>query len=315
MENCQRNFFVKWFTRIMSLIGFCVCMVLIFGIFFNHKLVKKYNSENVAHIKINGAIITSEETDSLFRGYDFTIADDVISLLEDIEKDKSIKAILVEINSPGGTPVASAEIANALNKCKVPKVSWIRETGASGAYWVAMVTDFIVCHPMSITGSIGVLANSFGFEKVLELLKIEFRRQVAGSFKDIGSPYRAETEDEKQYIQNIINQIHEEFIKAFIAGRKLDESTARETANGLFYTGTDALDKKLVDKLGSKDEVLEWLKTQIKEEPVLRAYDAEGSFFQNLMKKMQVFFRKTGFSLSRGAIGGVLNSSYGLQLK
>lgn len=277
---------MKWFVRLMAMIGMVSCFLLLIGVIFSQKLTSNKKS-NVAHIKLSGTLTSFEDSGKIFKRYGQLSSGQIIKIFENISAKKDIKGILLEINSPGGTPVASEEIARAVKECPLPVVAWIREVGASGAYWVAMASDHIVAHPLSITGSIGVLANNFGLEEILEKFQIKYRRMVAGEFKDIGTPFRPQTEKEKAYLQDLLNQVHEEFIQAFTSYRKLEPAKARELANGLFYTGRNALANKMIDQLGGKSEALAWLEKKIKEPVVLLQTGQGFSFFNSLLQGMQ----------------------------
>lgn len=276
------NSIKKWLTRILVFIGL-ITVITGLAAKFMHKDLSRYKEGNVAHVRIEGPIFCGSEGSRLFSSREEVTSDNIIELLEEIKDNPKIKAVLFEINSPGGSPVASEEIARAITGLKLPTVAWIRETGASGAYWVAMAASYIVAHPLSITGSIGVLANSFGFEDLLQTLKLKYRRQVAGNMKDIGSPFREPTPEEQTYLQGVLNQIHQVFIDAFSRARKIAPEKARELANGVFYTGLDAKDKNLVDALGGKKEALDWIEKKIKEPVILVDYAGQNNFIESLL--------------------------------
>ena len=132
-------------------------------------------SGNVALIPIQGVIVGSEDSEFLFESV--TSSQDAVEFIEKADKNPSIKAIILEINSPGGSAVASEEIANAVRKTNKTTVAWIREVGASGAYWVASASDKIVASPMSITGSIGVISSYLEFSKLFEKYGVPQRRK------------------------------------------------------------------------------------------------------------------------------------------
>lgn len=272
----------KWLTRILVFIGL-ITVLSGLAAKFMHKDLSRYKEGNVAHVRIEGPLVCSSEANGLFASREEVTSDSLIRILEDIKNNPNIRAVLFEINSPGGSPVASEEIAGAIKELKLPTAAWIRETGASGAYWVAMSCSYIVAHPLSITGSIGVLANSFGFEDLMQTLKLKYRRQVAGNLKDIGSPFREPTPEEQTYLQGVLNQIHQVFIEAFSKARKMTPEKAKELATGIFYTGLDAKNKNLVDALGGKKEALDWLKTAIKEPVILVDYKGQGNLMETLL--------------------------------
>jgi len=173
------------------------------------------------------------------------------------DSDSSVKAILLEINSPGGYIVATEEISRAVEACDKPVVAWIREEGASGAYWVASSADLIVAEPASITGSIGVTASYLQYAGLLEKYGITYERLVTGKYKDMGSPYKELSSSERTMLQSKINVLNEQFIGHVSRARGMSESNVRALATGEIFLGSEALENGLVDQLGDKQAAFE----------------------------------------------------------
>jgi len=212
---------------------------------------------NVALISVKG-VITGDESGGLI-DQTTTASSSIVKLIKEAEEDPGIKAIVLEINSPGGSPVASDEIATAIKNTDKPTVAWIREIGTSGAYWIATATDHIIAHKLSLTGSIGVRASYLEFSGFLKRYNVTYQRLVAGKYKDTGSPFKQLTPEEETLLQAKINKIHEAFIKEVAQNRNLPEDTVRELANGMFYLGEEALTYGLIDEVGGREEVTEYL--------------------------------------------------------
>jgi protease IV len=231
---------------------------------------------NVALIPLKG-VIMGDSSDGLFD--DSTSSQDIIKLIEKADEDSRIKAIIIEINSPGGSPVASDEIAMALKKTNKTTVAWIREVGASGGYWVASATDHIVANRMSITGSIGVVASYLDFSGFIDRYNVSYERMVAGKYKDLGTPYKELTPEERAIFQNVLDDLHDEFIDEIAANRDMPRKDVEKVATGLFYLGSEAKRLGLVDELGSKDEVIAYIegKENIKADVV--TYRTTGDFW------------------------------------
>jgi len=176
-------------------------------------------SGNVALIDIDGIILGSKDSNFLFESV--TSSPETIELIEKADKNPNIKAIILEINSPGGSAVASEEIANAVKKVNKTTVAWVREAGASGAYWVASASDHIVANRVSITGSIGVIASYLEFPGLLEDHNITYRRLVAGKYKDIGSPFKEMTPQENAIFQRNLDDIRDYFVSAVAENRNM----------------------------------------------------------------------------------------------
>lgn len=195
-------------------------------------------TERVAMVKIEGILISSEH---------------VVEELNDYADDSSVKAIVIRIDSPGGGVVVSQEIYNAVKNAKKEGKKIIVSMGsvaASGGYYVAAAADKIVANPGTLTGSIGVKMEFANLEKLLEKIGVKGMVVKAGEFKDIGSPYRDMTAQEKKLLQDVIDDVHNQFIKAVAEGRNLPEADVRAIADGRIFTGQQALALKLVDQMG-----------------------------------------------------------------
>ena len=251
-------------------------------------------SGNVALISINGIILATEDSTSIFS--DVSPSQDIVELIEKADKNSNIKAIILEINSPGGSAVASQEIADAVAKANKTTVAWIREVGASGAYWVASASDHIVANRASITGSIGVIASYLEFPGLLEEYNVSYRRLVSGEYKDIGSPFKEMTKEEKELFQQDLDSIRDYFVSEVAENRHLSKKDVDKVANGLFYLGAQAKELGLVDQLGGKDDVIKYIekKDGIKAEIV--EYKKEKSLLEVLSKVLS----KQSFSVGQG---------------
>ncbi|HLC61193.1 MAG TPA: signal peptide peptidase SppA [Candidatus Nanoarchaeia archaeon] len=224
---------------------------------------------NVALIPIEGEITGSRDSGLSFGGA-VSLSPDIVEMIEKADKNPSIKAIIFEINSPGGSAVASQEIADAVQKTNKTKVAWIREVGASGAYWIASSSDYVVANRASVTGSIGVIASYLEFPGFLDRYNITYRRLVAGKYKDIGSPFKEMTSEEEAVFQESLDEMRDYFVSEVARNRHMNKKDVDKIANGLFYLGAQAKDYGLVDELGGKSEVINYIerKEKIKAEIV-----------------------------------------------
>ncbi len=202
-------------------------------------------NNGIALIHIDGAIQDA--------GADATGANPerLIRLLEKADKDDGIKAVLLRINSPGGTVSASQEIAMQVARMKKPVISDIGDTGASGAYYVASQSDEIVATPSSAVGSIGVILEAPNVEELMKKVGVTVTVIHEGAFKDIGSPFRSMTPTEAAILKQDIKPAYDQFIADVAKGRKLPEAKVREMATGLVWPGVVAKQMGLVDKLGN----------------------------------------------------------------
>ena len=264
--------------------------------------------DKIALIRIYGPITITETSEFPFQQQAATTN----SIIENIKKakgDKSVKAVILEINSPGGTVVATQELADAVSSINKPTVAYIREVGASGAYWVATSADKIVASPMSITGSIGVISSYLEFSKLFEKYGITYQRLASGEFKDTGSPYKELNPVEKQLLQRKLDIIYDYFVEAVAKNRNMSIGEVRKLADGSFYLGTEAKELGLVDYLGDKNLAINITKELAGlEKAEIITYKEKTSLFSYLTKL-------SSYYIGQG-IGSVLfNFNSGIEIK
>lgn len=238
-------------------------------------------------IEINGPI--AFQTTS--RAFSASGATHTLSQIEKLRQDMSVKGVLVRINSPGGTVGASQEIFNALRHLKqdrnIPVFVSIGDMGASGAYYVALAADKIYANPGSLVGSIGVLIGSINFSELAEAHGVSMNLYKSGPFKDILSGWRDATDAESALLNQMVKDVHDQFVSAVTAARGLDEVVTRELAQGQIYTGRTAKSVNLVDQLGGQREALAQLAAlvEIKGDPkIIRKDDVNFGSFLSLWK-------------------------------
>lgn len=183
---------------------------------------------------------------------------DVVEQLDEYEKARDIKAIVIRINSPGGGVVPSQEIYEKILKVRKNKnvVVSMGTVAASGGYYIALAAEHIVANPGTITGSIGVLMQ---FPQVHELLdRVGLRARVikSGAYKDTGSPLRDITDEELRILQAVVDDIHEQFVDAVKANRPIARENILKIGESMIFTGRQALDEGLVDQLGGLEDAI-----------------------------------------------------------
>lgn len=219
----------------------------------------EYETGNVAVIPVEGVIVAG--TGAVPTGV--ITSDRLIEDLERAAEAGGIEGVVLLVNSPGGSAVASEEIAAKVASFEKPIVAVIREVGASGAYWVASSADQVYANRMSVTGSLGVIGSYLSFGQFLRDWNVTHNRLVAGELKDIGTPFRELTPAEEEFLQDRLDRIHEFFIAAVQENRNLTEAELRPVADGRFLLGAEALAVGLVDDLGGKEEALAWLEKEL----------------------------------------------------
>lgn len=182
--------------------------------------------------------------------------------LEKALRDERIKAVVLRVNSPGGTVTASDIVYREIKKykqtAKVPIVAAQMGIAASGGYYISCAADKIMAHPTTICGSIGVIMHSFGFSGLFDMLGIESRVIKAGKWKDVGNPFDEMTEGERAILQQIVDDAYERFLSVVAQGRpNLKPDEIREIANGQIYTASHAMELGLIDKMGDLEDAIE----------------------------------------------------------
>jgi len=183
-------------------------------------------------------------------------------ILEDLKTfrdDSSIRAIVVRINSPGGSVGPSQEIMEEIIKTRKVKKVVIScgSLAASGGYYIASAGDLIMASPGTAVGSIGVIMQLANVEALTKKIGVDFFSLKAGALKDMGSPFKPMTPEEKAVFQGLLNNIHEQFIKDVATNRKLPVDKVRGLADGRVFTGQEGKELGLVDALGNFNDALE----------------------------------------------------------
>lgn len=183
---------------------------------------------------------------------------DTVRQLHDFTKSDKVKAIVLRVDSPGGVVGPSQEIWSAVRKAvaKKPVIVSMGSVAASGGYYVAVPATTIFANPGTITGSIGVLMKFSNIEGLLGKIGMKSFTLKTGKFKDSGSPVRAMSAEEQAMLQAVIDSTHGQFVRAVAEGRKLPEAKVREIADGRIFSGEQALQYKLIDRLGTLQDAI-----------------------------------------------------------
>lgn len=206
---------------------------------------------NIAVLPIEGIILPYTG----FGEFDLVTTPDLVNAFMDAaEEDDNIDGVLIEINSPGGTPVASHRIAERIHTSPLPVVGLVGDVGASGGYMVSAASDFLIASPMSDVGGIGVNMSYVEQSKQNEEDGLTYVQLITGKFKDIGSPDRPITDEEREYLQRDLDIIHNEFIDIVAEYRDLPRTQVVALADGASMPGARALDSDLIDALGDRPE-------------------------------------------------------------
>jgi len=184
----------------------------------------------------------------------------ILDQLDRVEENRSIKAVVLRLETPGGALAASQEIYQRIayirDELEIPVIASMGNVAASGGYYVALGCDSILANPGTITGSIGAVMMLPAYYDLLDKIGINFRVIKSGKFKDTGSPYRNMSEEEHAYLQDFLNDGFQQFRETVLKERDISEAELDPIADGRIFTGRQAVDLKLIDKLGGMDEAI-----------------------------------------------------------
>jgi len=200
---------------------------------------------NIGIIEINGMIFSSKK---------------IIEDMKAFRKEEGIKAIILRIDSPGGGIGPSQEIYREIIKTRREKkiIASMGSVAASGGYYVASAADGIIANPGTITGSIGVIMEYANIMEIAQKIGISPVVIKSGKYKDIGSPLRDLKDPEKKILQDLVDELHLQFVNDIAKARHIDVETVTNLADGRIYTGEKAMNLKLIDRLGNLDDAVSW---------------------------------------------------------
>ncbi|MBF0224726.1 MAG: signal peptide peptidase SppA [Desulfobacterales bacterium] len=257
MQNRQ----IKFLTRISLFIlifFFQGCMFANMSLFHDYTdpldeyVLEGKDSGKILLISIDGIIKDDTEEDLLASKPN--MIEEIVAQLKKAEKDKQVKGIVVKINSPGGTVTASDIIYKELMDYKTRTNSSIvismMDIAASGGYYIALAGDYIMAHPTTITGSVGVIMMQPEISGLMTKLGLSVKACKSGENKDMGSPFRENTKEEQAMFQNITDGLAKQFINIVAERRKLDKNKIKEISTARIYIAEDALKIGIIDEIG-----------------------------------------------------------------
>lgn len=229
---------------IAALLIFFFTILFFIGRFSGGKPGRFAFGDKIAIVEIKGVIAQSSV---------------IIEELQLYLEDEGVKAIILRIDSPGGGVGPAQEIHREILKIKSKKkvVTSMGSVAASGGYYIACASDLIVANPGTITGSIGVVMQFSNFEELLKKIGIKGVVLKSGEHKDIGSPFREMTPEEKKIMQEVLDNVHQQFIQAVAEGRKLEYAKVVQIADGRILTGEQAKNFNLIDKMGNLQDTID----------------------------------------------------------
>ncbi len=239
----QRHPVIFGFLMIFSAVVIFMMAMAVFNFFLSDK-IRQRTTDTIGVVNINGLISDSRE---------------VVDWINELEKKDFIKAVIVRINSPGGVVGPSQEIFMALENLARERtvIASMGAMATSGGYYVASPAHKIVANPGTLTANIGVKASLTNMQELLQKIGIEDQAIYTGKFKDAGTVTRPMTEYERDYLQDLLEDMHDQFVQDVARGRNMDLEMVASLADGRAMTGRQALDAGLVDALGGMNDAVQ----------------------------------------------------------
>lgn len=270
------------------LLPICACAVLLFSSVASLSLTDWSGlsaapgvGDAVAIVRVEGSILSGDQADLLSGN---AVSGRVVQNLRDAAANDDVKAIVLRVDSPGGSVTGSAQIYEAIKEIDKPVVASMAATAASGGYYISAPADYIMARPDSVTGSIGVILTLFNAEALLEELGVSIISITSGDNKALGSLWEELKPEQRVILEDFVDEAYEEFVRVIVEGRDLSEAEVLSLADGRIYTGRQALANGLVDELGDLEQAI--VKAAelggIEGEPRLVEFETTPSFWQIL---------------------------------
>lgn len=239
----QRHPLIFGFILIFAAVGIFMMAMAVFNYFLGEK-ARLRTGDPLGIVNINGLITDSR---------------DIVDWINELEKNDSIHAVIVRINSPGGVVGPSQEIYSAVRNLAQTRtvVVSMGSMATSGGYYVASPAHKIVSNPGTLTANIGVKASLTNMQELLRKIGIEDQALYTGKYKDAGTVTRPMTDYEREYLQALIDDMHDQFVQDVAIGRNMDPEVVAALADGRAMTGRQALEAGLVDELGGMNQAIE----------------------------------------------------------
>jgi protease-4 len=226
---------------------------------------------NVAEVAVEGPI-TRDGGGSITSPPVGAQADDVVEQIERADEDDAVDALLVKLNTPGGEIVPSEDIRLAAERFDGPTVGYATDVCASGGYDIAAGCDELWAREGSIVGSIGVIGSRVNAKELADRVGLSYEQFTAGEFKDAGTPLKELDEEEREYLQTIVDDYYDQFVDTVAEGRGMDESEIRDTEARIFL-GSEAHELGLVDEIGTRREVEDALEAELGEPVAVETFE------------------------------------------
>ncbi|WP_164471625.1 signal peptide peptidase SppA [Halosimplex salinum] len=288
--------FVSYPESLSELLGvLMVTVVTLVALWLGSRLGGSFVTPyNVAEVAVEGPI--ARESKSGVPGSPIGLsADDVVEQIEQADADPNVDALLVKLNTPGGEIVPSADIRLAAESFDGPTVGYATDVCASGGYDIAVGCDEFWAREGTLVGSIGVIGSRVNAHDLAERLGLSYEGFTAGDYKDAGAPLKELDPREREYLQGLVDDYYDQFVDTVAEGRDLDRDAVEDTEARVFL-GTDALERDLVDELGTREDVEDALAERLDESVVVREFEP----VRSLRDRVQIGAERATYAFGSG---------------
>ncbi|MFO7832506.1 MAG: signal peptide peptidase SppA [Halohasta sp.] len=265
---------------------------------------------NVAKVTVSGPIQRTRSRSSSLSGGNMCIADEVVEQIETANDDEAVEALLVELNTPGGEVLPSDDIRRAAVDFEGPTIAYATDICASGGYWIASGCDEVWARDASLVGSIGVVGSRPNAAGLADKLGLSYEQFTAGEYKDAGVPLREIEDDEREYLQNIVDGYYDQFVETVSEGREMDPQDVRET-EARIYLGSDALEIGLVDELGTEADVEDRIADLLDSDVETQEFEPD----RRIVERLGLGAERVAFAAGNGVANVVMSDGSDLKIE
>jgi protease-4 len=271
----------------------------------------QFPTYNVAEVAVEGPITRDDGGNTpIPTGPVGATADEIAEQIEAADEDPAAEALVVRLNTPGGEVVPSEDIRNAAERFDGPTVAYATDVCASGGYWIASGCDEIWARKPSIVGSIGVIGSRPNVADLADRLGVTYEQFTAGEYKDAGTPLKEIEEDEREYLQGIIDGLYDRFVDRVAEGRELSEGEIRDT-EARIYLGDEAAEMGLVDELGTREDVTDRLEEELGQDVTVREFEPQ----RGPLARVGMGARSVAYAFGAGLASRVTGEDGGLDFR
>jgi protease-4 len=302
--------FVAYPTSMTDIVGVLLVGVLILvgARIAGNAAVSLAPGYNVAEVAVEGPITRDGGGGPLANAPVGAAAEEIVEQIERADGNRGVEALLLRLNTPGGEIVPSQDIRLAAERFEGPTVAYATDVCASGGYEIAAGCDELWAREGSIVGSIGVVGSRVNLADLADRLGVSYEQFTAGEYKDAGTPLKQLEDDEREYLQGIVDDYYDQFVADVVEGRDLDAETIRDT-EARVYLGEQALEVGLVDELGTREDVTDRIESELGEEVAVEEFEPD----QGLAGRLQGGAGRVAYAFGAGLASVVVDDEFSVR--